>query len=58
MKDTGWQCKIFCLERFWNGSLVTVGKFFCMSHLGFALISAINASNKIQYIVKDYSKSL
>lgn len=58
MKVISWQCKIFCRERFWNGSLVTVGKSLCISHLGSVLISAINVPNKIRSFVKKRNKSL
>lgn len=47
-----WWYKIFCLERFWNCSLATVGKSLWISHLGYVLTSAINAANKIQSFVK------
>lgn len=44
--------KIFCLERFWNCSLATVGKSLWISHLGSVFTSAINAPNKIQSFAK------
>lgn len=54
-----WWYKIFCLERFWNCSLATVGKSLWISHLGYVLTSAINAANKIQsFVKKKNSKSL
>lgn len=58
MKDISWQCKIFYLERFWNGSLGAVGKSLRISYLGSVLISPINAPNKIQSFVKDHNKQL